>query len=1231
MFKDLDWDELSNIIEQWPQARKLNIEPKRETVVQKQATVQPQPTTNSDLDQKIARIKAIAKKYVGTPEENEIIANLELGAQIKKEQYESEQTLENKEQYEEAVFLLEELKKEIKVLKAAKKTEEDELVKKAEKEAELITKIEVSENELKRLSTSFRDGMVSLGKLIDDKEELALISVASKNLTKTFEHYLINVKNYKFFVEEYNSLGNEHTTEYPELYYSEEEVENLYRKIIVKLHETEKSTDYDAPRTTTALNDVLLLLPSLLKDKTKFASIKNKVDEELKNNQHQPIPTEDELLADKEAFQAMLSQAITEYLAKMKEAVYNAKGLNEVNSGFNQRINEIILSFDQLPREITDEHAKLANELFLNTIEKEYGSDLLEFICAFEVNVRNNIEELANIEYNEENTAEFDAAYKKLMDGIARLKNDSKYRNLGIVISFDNATQKLLVVFGTEKVKDFEECVLPAETLAKLNAKGNVNPTPNPNPTPSTPTPVTPGQSENNDNLETALENYKELLSSLNEQINYINECNANMASLGVFDKLTPDALDTAISIEKTAVSYNSLIMKTRLELSDLRAEIRRNFDVYVTKVPEIRDYPKLSIRFDGELDDFIRQHDTMSVKSEIEQERLEEELKTATPERKAEIEKEIQKLVDFIEAQNSLIGRRLVAESTDHNIDLLAKLAERRSMKNALRAELKKQLQKNPQPEPQPKPQPEPIVVDPAVEAEKEQELIRDLETIYNEWLVAIDNSLSSPIGANVNEDEFNNRINQVIEASTATKKLEIAESEKREFEIKKTALIAKHKEQNFINEIKDLLNKDLEEVLNRARKDPTYLFTLNSGTSLECSAKLQEIANSEEEKYNLINKGAIISELLINHNQELNIIVTNEQLHERANFEKDLNNIMIAIESYEIDDEFENNIKNALSSLRAKYLGLADLNYALFLLNNSVTFTYSYKKYHNGEYINGGYEADLSLMSEAKFIKYNDYKNNKLTPQPQPEPEPEPTPTENEEITAEELKDAVKIVEVFKQKKDDSVKINFVKGVLINQREFSQEKVDAIIAELMNRGVIAYKDEEVYSVLMTIAEYNAKYHNENLIVSPKVTTAPEAEVHDIRVNKKGVLKFKSNKPQIINRLNGKILEADQITLQLVKNGLSIKYSENLRRQLHDLNARLSLVSKENYRRRTSVEVVDKDEPQTLAFKKDFEFDPAAYELQIRAKEEGANTSDLLYKIDLEEVKDEIKPGRRL
>jgi hypothetical protein len=232
MFKDLDWQELSNIIEQWPNARRLNVEPKRETVVQKQATV-PQPTTNSDLEQKVARIKAIAKRYVSTSEENEIIANLELGVQIKKEQYENEQTLENKEQLDEAIFLLEELKKEIKILKEAKKTEEDELVKKAEKEAELITKMEVSENEMRRLSASFRDEMESLGKLIDDKEELALISVTSKNLTKTFEHYLINVRNYQFFVEEYNSLGNEHTTEYPELYYSEEEIENLYRKIVV--------------------------------------------------------------------------------------------------------------------------------------------------------------------------------------------------------------------------------------------------------------------------------------------------------------------------------------------------------------------------------------------------------------------------------------------------------------------------------------------------------------------------------------------------------------------------------------------------------------------------------------------------------------------------------------------------------------------------------------------------------------------------------------------------------------------------------------------------------------------------------------------------------------------------------------------------------------------------------------------------------------------------------------
>ena len=139
-----------------------------------------------------------------------------------------------------------------------------------------------------------------------------------------------------------------------------------------------------------------------------------------------------------------------------------------------------------------------------------------------------------------------------------------------------------------------------------------------------------------------------------------------------------------------------------------------------------------------------------------------------------------------------------------------------------------------------------------------------------------------------------------------------------------------------------------------------------------------------------------------------------------------------------------------------------------------------------------------------------------------------------------------------------------------------------------------------------------------------------------DIRVNNNKYLKFNSINPQHVQRLQGKILTADSIQLTLLKNGLKIKYSENLRNQLKELNARLSLVNKNNYRSRTTTEIDANEEEQFVTFKKKgLEINPEDYRIEIRTDKYNKNGtkaggSELLYSMDIdEELAEELRPKK--
>jgi hypothetical protein len=121
--------------------------------------------------------------------------------------------------------------------------------------------------------------------------------------------------------------------------------------------------------------------------------------------------------------------------------------------------------------------------------------------------------------------------------------------------------------------------------------------------------------------------------------------------------------------------------------------------------------------------------------------------------------------------------------------------------------------------------------------------------------------------------------------------------------------------------------------------------------------------------------------------------------------------------------------------------------------------------------------------------------------------------------------------------------------------------------------------------------------------------------------------IKLATNRRQVINRAKNLIIEnADSLTVSLIKQGLRIRYNENLRDQLKALNAKLSLVNKANYRSRKDIKFQGEETEQDLAFKTPKEnFNIEDYKLEIRLMDEEKKKSDLLYTYDLENISEEL------
>ncbi|HIS17048.1 MAG TPA: hypothetical protein IAC02_00350, partial [Candidatus Coprovivens excrementavium] len=110
-------------------------------------------------------------------------------------------------------------------------------------------------------------------------------------------------------------------------------------------------------------------------------------------------------------------------------------------------------------------------------------------------------------------------------------------------------------------------------------------------------------------------------------------------------------------------------------------------------------------------------------------------------------------------------------------------------------------------------------------------------------------------------------------------------------------------------------------------------------------------------------------------------------------------------------------------------------------------------------------------------------------------------------------------------------------------------------------------------------------------------------------------------NKVQLVNKEKDFIGIADGVTISLIKSGIKIKYSQQLKEKLSQLNAKLSLVNKDNVRSRTSQKIDNNQEEQVIAFKDDRDLlnndEYKNYKIEIRIPTENRKGTDVLYEYD--------------
>lgn len=1049
------------------------------------------------------RMKLLAIQSYETKTQDTVRASLVQALSQKEEKYKNNPSKELAEEIELETKMLGVFDETIKTLKT------QDTVTKEEEARKLYDAAKKREKNVNDLYQTFLADIKKLTKSLSSLNEPNVRIMAGtldnhlKNIVPLRVKFLEAVKAY----EDFSGIKYPNKAELLKL--PNEKVEELY-ELTVRLKE--KSKD----KTTIEKCDKLIeMYKHFMFKPDEYGSIREKVDQKLADEKNKDAKKTMKDIKEK------LLEIEKKYLEKYKEQISKFRDTQPL---FFELKDEIFDVIDAYPALTEDERKEL--DLFvvdkINTDISDTYKEMLEPINNV-TKINEAIEQLSKEEYG---TEKFDNLYKRLLEEIKLFKASEMVSKLNIDVVFDEEKQMLHVIFKSELVKDFSRAIVNEKVLAKMaevkkggTPKPKVEPKRVPQPNPGkgagsgegqnkgglnpNPTPITKPEPKKDDSqeegLNQAISNYISLLNEINDQYKAINDCNRKMSAQAYvdLDKLDANTVAQLIDIENTAQNHDMNIMRTRLALSNARAELRTKYHCYVTSIKEVIEFPVLNVEFGNDYEMFIEEYNRLVVEAEVRIKRLSEEMNDEkTPsERKTELKTTIENLYNYIQTINKFIDRRIVHESSEKGLDIVTLLKARNEHRKNLREELEKTLQPIRR---------EPIETPEQVQARLTQELEISLKDVYSRWLKAIE------LGEDINEELYINEINRIVNSSKLTGKEQVASAMKSEFLTKK--------EQSYIAK----LNKELDAV---------------------------------KQEVDLMN----------------------------------------------ITDDFMNTVIARYEQVKVKYEKVFEKFGMIYALEEN-----KIKVLINAEPPQiPGHSIETNIISEAKNQEYTEYLEKK-----------------NVQVTEEQILATARII-IGKDLTDD---VKVVISVLQLMKTQSPEETMRILEILDERGVIKLTgDGKFERMIESFDDYRKQFHNANVIISPKVTTQDPGLVPEVRVNKPNSLRLRTDKPEIINRLNSKILTVDELGLRIIKNGFAIKYSESLRQELKALNAKLSLVQKGNgLRRRTSINFDENAEQQDLAFKSISEdFDAKDYRLEIRARQrdengELTNRSDLVYDLEM-------------
>ena len=181
---------------------------------------------------------------------------------------------------------------------------------------------------------------------------------------------------------------------------------------------------------------------------------------------------------------------------------------------------------------------------------------------------------------------------------------------------------------------------------------------------------------------------YVDTFEVINDCIDQLNVLNNRLITYEAGVGLTKNYVEQVIDLEKQARELDLKIVSMKTDLSISRSQYAMKYKKLLFANPTIKNLKFNEIKFAAKYESFAKKHDTLIVEAEMKIAELDEQRKN-NPSEAVEITKQINLLLEFINSQNSLIGRCLVCEG-QNNIDIVQALEQRREFKKDLRNKLR-------------------------------------------------------------------------------------------------------------------------------------------------------------------------------------------------------------------------------------------------------------------------------------------------------------------------------------------------------------------------------------------------------------------------------------------------------------------------------------------------------------------------------------------------------------